>query len=360
MALWKVTAKGVQPVIQTAFKQESLLEENLEEWIASNPSILGEPLLVIGRQVRIQDVKDRLDLLAVDPEGNIVVIELKRAELRDPVDFQALRYASYISKWRFEDFENSARNYLKKADDMDFNFNELFESFCDENGTEDVPDLNEDQRIIVVGAAVKDKLGSVALWLRERNVDVKLIEVQAYKDGDSVLIEPTIIVPTQVNRFNDVGRARNDGAPWIIDGKSWHLDKRCGLQTREMLLAIDKMVRENADVDGPRWNQKGYVAYRVNGYNWLAIHTRPNLLILDFYVKAKSFGIETLTKELGLAKFEKEESLAEKLGLPSSASVKSKSGMVDRIRIRVKDDFKIDSKAFSDFIARAYKAQPKS
>jgi hypothetical protein len=44
--------------------KEKLLEENLEDWVISDPSILGEPLLIIGRQVLIPDIKDRLDILA--------------------------------------------------------------------------------------------------------------------------------------------------------------------------------------------------------------------------------------------------------------------------------------------------------
>ena len=59
--------------------------------------------MVFGRQVIIPDTKDRLDLLAVDPRGSITVIELKRGQLKDPVDVQSLRYASYVSKWRFQD-----------------------------------------------------------------------------------------------------------------------------------------------------------------------------------------------------------------------------------------------------------------
>jgi hypothetical protein len=121
MALWKITDKGPAKVKETKFKQEKLLEEHLEDWIASDPSILGEPLLIFGRQVIIPDIKDRLDLLAVDSAGAIVIIELKRGQLKDPVDIQSLRYASYMSKWRFEDFENVARNFFGKVGDAEFN-----------------------------------------------------------------------------------------------------------------------------------------------------------------------------------------------------------------------------------------------
>lgn len=359
MSLWKVTSGGVQAVAPTAFKDENLLEQKLEEWIETNPQILGEPLLVIGRQVRIPDVKDRIDLLAIDPEGNVVIVEIKRTDLKDPVDVQALRYASYISKWRFEDLENAARSHLNAVGDPDFNFNESFETFCQENGADDIPDLNEDQRIIIVGTGVREKLGSVILWLRNHNIDIKLIEVQIYKDDDGMLIEPTVIVPTSVNRFSDVGRIRPQGAPWITDGKVWHLEKRSSPKTASMLLQIDKQVRENSEVDGPRWNQKAYVAYRVTGSNWLLIHTRPNLLILDIFVKAKTFDVEQVARELGIAKFDKDESLAEKLGLPSSVIIRHRNDSEDRVRLRIKEDFKVDSKAFTDFLDKAFRAHPK-
>src|SRR5918997_4392856 len=123
MTLWKIKHNRPQKINETNLPREKLLEENLENWIALDPSLLGEPLLIIGRQVLIPDTKDRLDLLALDPQGVAAVIELKRGHLKDPVDVQALRYASYVSKWRFEEFENLARNYFGKAGDPDFNFN---------------------------------------------------------------------------------------------------------------------------------------------------------------------------------------------------------------------------------------------
>ena len=126
MGLWKVTDAGPTRVGETRMKDERLLEEHLEDWIVSDPSLLGEPLLVIGRQIIVQDTRERLDVLCLDPNGNAVVVELKRGELRDPVDMQALRYASYVSKWRFSDFETHARNHHGSGDDPEFNFNGMF------------------------------------------------------------------------------------------------------------------------------------------------------------------------------------------------------------------------------------------
>jgi hypothetical protein len=57
MPIWKITPEGPIRVSETKLTQEKLLEEKLEDWITTNPTLLGEPLLVIGRQVIIPDAK---------------------------------------------------------------------------------------------------------------------------------------------------------------------------------------------------------------------------------------------------------------------------------------------------------------
>jgi hypothetical protein len=359
MPLWKITDSGPKQIKETRFKAEKMLEENLEEWIAADPLLLGEPLLILGRQVLVPDTKDRLDLLAVDPRGQVVIIELKRGDLKDPVDIQALRYASYISKWRFEDFENVARNYLKKVGDLEFNLNAYYELFCEESGVDEAGNLNEDQRIILVGSAVRDKLGSVALWLRDHNVDIKLIEMRAYKEGENIIIEPSVIVPVQVSKFKDVGTGRREDTPWMTDGKVWHLEKRSSPKTKELFFSLDSLIQEHLEVDGPNWKQKYYVAYRINNYNWLCVHTKPKFLLLDFYLKAKSFKTSEIAEKLNIVEFDKEETLSEKLSTPSSVFIKNIRENMDRVRIRVKEDFNLASGEFLQFLEKAYKAFPK-
>lgn len=359
MPIWKITDNGPAKITETKFKQEKLLEEKLEDWIVSDPTILGEPLLVVGRQVLIPDTRDRLDVLAVDPFGNAVIVELKRGHLKDPVDVQALRYASYISKWRFEDFENQARNFMRKVGDPEFNFNSIYESFCEDAGVDEIPNLNQDQRLIILGSAVREKLGSVALWLRDHSVDITVIELQVFKEGETILIQPTVIVPTQVSRFADTGRIRPEGSPWVTDGKAWHLEKRCSPKTRELFLTLDKILQDKFELDGPHWNQKYYVSYRVNKYNWVIVITTPSILRLVFLLKAGKFKAGEIAKRLGIATFDKEESLSEKLNLPSSVLVKSRNENTDRVILRVKEDFDLESEAFAAFLEDAYKAFPK-
>lgn len=205
---------------------------------------------------------------------------------------------------------------------------------------------------------MREKLGSVALWLREHNVDITVIEVHAFKEDNTILIEPDVIVPMPVSRFADTGRIRSGATPWVADGKAWHLEKRCSPKTKELFLGLDATVQDRFEIDGPRWNQKYYVTYRINNYNWLSIITGPNVLRLDFLVKARSFKADTVARALGIAKFDKEESLSEKMGLPSSVFVKNSNDKADRVLIRVKEDLDLGSEAFLAFLDKAYNAFP--
>lgn len=361
MAMWKITDIGPVQVSRTKLKKENILEQELEDWVVKDPALIGEPLLIVGRQVMIPDVKDRLDILALDPQGNAVVVELKRGELKDPVDMQALRYASYISKWQFKDFESQARLFLNRTGDPDFNFNEMYEKFCVGAGVDEVPDLNSDQRLVIVGSKVKDKLGSVALWLHDHNIDIKVVEVEVYRDGDAIFVQPQVIVPLPVSRFADTGRAPRGetSRPWVSDGKAWHLDKRCSPKTKEMLLELDDLIRDNFSVDGPRWSQKFYVAYRVGNYNWLTIHTYPSALKLKFLVEPGSFDKSQLAQCLNVEEFDEAESLADKLGLPSSVKIHNYSENADRIILRIKGEFTLGDATFLAFLREAYEAFPK-
>lgn len=52
--------------------------QHLQEWICKNTEILGERLLIIQKEFSgFDDTRERLDLLAIDEEGNLVIIENK-------------------------------------------------------------------------------------------------------------------------------------------------------------------------------------------------------------------------------------------------------------------------------------------
>jgi len=73
-----------------------LERQDLQEWTIEQPRILGEDLLVITSEyANFEDTRDRLDILALDQAGKLVVVELKRDRADRTTDLQAIKYASY-------------------------------------------------------------------------------------------------------------------------------------------------------------------------------------------------------------------------------------------------------------------------
>ena len=85
-------------VEEVDFRQLGFQERrDIQEWIAANPGILGEDLLIIGKEFSGFDrTNECLDLLAVDSDGKLVVIELKRDDTGPDAHWQAIKYASYL------------------------------------------------------------------------------------------------------------------------------------------------------------------------------------------------------------------------------------------------------------------------
>jgi RecB family endonuclease NucS len=84
---------------------------DIQEWIDKSPEILGEDLLIIAKELTLPSGK-RLDLLALDKQGTLVIIELKRDDSGDDVEWQAIKYTSYCSAFSQDDVFIHFAGYL--------------------------------------------------------------------------------------------------------------------------------------------------------------------------------------------------------------------------------------------------------
>ena len=128
--------------------------KNLQEWIDKNPKILGEDLLIIQKEFDgFSDTNERLDLLALDRNGNLVIIENKLDDSGKDVTWQALKYVSYASSLSKNDINGIYQKYLdtyKHHENASENLSNYFNTDYSEL------QLNEgDQRIILVSAAFR-------------------------------------------------------------------------------------------------------------------------------------------------------------------------------------------------------------
>jgi len=71
---------NLEPIDPITFSELDMTENDMEEILRTNIDIIcneDESLLIVGRQVR-SAANGRSDLTAIDNNGNIVVIEIKR------------------------------------------------------------------------------------------------------------------------------------------------------------------------------------------------------------------------------------------------------------------------------------------
>ena len=156
--LWQVDTESPEPVP----RQQLNLEERLEDWLFGDISMLSNDLLVIGRQIRQFSVP--LDLLAVDRDGNLVVIELKRDRTPREVVAQALDYASWVQWLDREDLDRYAQEYLKRP------FDEAFMGAFG-HGPPDV--VNERQRMYIVASSLDPSTQRIVEYLAHNHgVDI--------------------------------------------------------------------------------------------------------------------------------------------------------------------------------------------
>ena len=120
MGMWRIDGDTPKRLSAATLPSEATLETYLEQ----DPSLLGERLLVIGRQVRTPPGKI-VDLLAMDVEGNLHVLELKRDRTPRDVVAQTLDYGSWVQNLSHEDVLGIYAKYEPdKA--LEVAFDELF------------------------------------------------------------------------------------------------------------------------------------------------------------------------------------------------------------------------------------------
>lgn len=166
---------------------------DLEEWIASNPEILGTDIAIIGRQVSTRS--GPLDLLGIDRNGNTVIVELKRDKLPREALAQGIDYAADIAGWDIDKINEVCLKYTEKSME-DF----LSEKF-DEKTIENL-NINQAQRILLVGFSIEDSLNRMVAWLSNNfSVNVNAIVLHYIKTESGVeLLSRTTIIPEELEQ----------------------------------------------------------------------------------------------------------------------------------------------------------------
>ena len=183
--------------IETAtFKQLMFKErEHLQEWIANNSSCLNEDLLIIQKEFDgFNDTSERLDLLAIDKQGNLVIIENKLDDTGRDVTWQVLKYSSYCSTLNGTQIISIFNQYLSKIGSTE-NAETVLEEFLESDDYREKLNIGNSQRIIMIAGEFRKEVTSTVLWLLNYGLRVQCFKAIPYKLGEQLFLNLEQIIP---------------------------------------------------------------------------------------------------------------------------------------------------------------------
>ena len=174
-AIWRV---GPQPqlLVESSLAKEQLLED----MIVADPRVLSDEWMLIGQQ-EDNGFGGRIDLLAIAPDGSLVLIELKRARTPRDVVAQALDYAGWVEKLRAEEIA-AIYSRFAPGHSLTQDFRQRFRQDLDEET------LNQSHQIIIVASSLDDSTERIVAYLSERDVPINVLCFQVFTHGTEQLL----------------------------------------------------------------------------------------------------------------------------------------------------------------------------
>ena len=154
MKLWQVQGKDLQEIHRERLDDE----QRLEDWVVKDPSILGIDVLLIGRQVTAAN-NARIDLLAIDSDGNLVVLELKRGKTPRDVIAQALDYASWVKDLTYDQIELITQEFTGKS---------LSQAFSEHYDFPVPQTVNTTHSMVILASELDDSSERIVQYLAEQ------------------------------------------------------------------------------------------------------------------------------------------------------------------------------------------------
>ena len=180
-------------------------ESTLEDALAKDISILSPDLMLVGRQIPTAYGKF-IDILAINAQGNLNVIELKRDRTARDVVAQLLDYASWIEGLSYDEI---TQIYTDKNGGR-----ELEEAFADAFGVSPPEELNQSHELIVVASELDPSTERIIGHLSDRyGVPINALFFRYFEDeGKDYLIRTWLVDPRKMESGGAGKQKRRE--PW--------------------------------------------------------------------------------------------------------------------------------------------------
>jgi len=200
-AIWKVAAQPTQ-LPDAALPSERLLED----MIVAQPLLLSDAWMLVGRQERTEQ-GGIIDLLAIAPDGSLVLVELKRDRTPRDVVAQALDYASWVEGLQPEDIAAMYRRF-KPGQNLAEAFKSRFGQPLDEEN------LNQSHQIVIVAAQLDDSSERIVAYLNKRDIAINVLCFQVFSNGAEQLLSRAWLLDPVHTQVNAIPSGDGPAEPW--------------------------------------------------------------------------------------------------------------------------------------------------
>ena len=207
-----------------------------------------------------QPAADRLDVLAIDRTGRLVVAELKRDRAPDSATMQAINYAAMVSRFSLDTLADAHARYLG-ADCTRDAARRILQDWA--------PDISDETltpvQIVLLAGQFSSTLTNTALFLLESGLDIRLRRYQLYETagGELVLSVSQVLPVPQAETF----MVRPRSSESTQNEVKAHRERRASVPAR---LVASNVLREGAPltIEPPAAVQEDREAI----VSWLAGH----------------------------------------------------------------------------------------
>lgn len=177
------------------------LETKIEAWAANDLTLIGVDGFVLGRQIATDHGKF-IDVLAMDEDGNLVIIELKRDRSPRDIVAQVLDYASWVRRLSTGDVHALAQS-------LDLS---LAKTYRDKFGTSLPQTLNSSHQMVVVASEVDEGTKRIIEYLsEEHDVGINAAFFNVFEAGGQEWLTTDALLNQEEVKDRAVKKAR---APW--------------------------------------------------------------------------------------------------------------------------------------------------
>lgn len=203
--LWKI--EDDHPVQVQQKKLE--IESRLEKWIIQDITLVSNDLLVISQQFSTQH-GGIIDVLALDHEGNIVILELKRAKTPRDIVAQLLDYSASLDGMSSQEIQDIANRFYEKTNStLDDAFERKFHT--------ELPDvLNGRCRMYILASEIDSSSERIVKYLSEKyGVDINIATFAYFQVGGLEFVGNTLLLDEEeVETRSEMSSRRRAKRSW--------------------------------------------------------------------------------------------------------------------------------------------------